>query len=138
MAYSFIYSRWYALKKRLSFILNNYWRYRSNRLYLLIAALIQILIWIFAYQIYVTLGNDLLVAHYNVDFGINAIAKSQQIFNIPLLALAVLVINWMVLSFFTKRVNYNFLANAAGIAGVMAQLLAALALMSLYLINFLA
>lgn len=138
MAYSFIYSRWYALKKRLSFVLTTYWRYQPNRLYLLIVVIIQILIWVFAYQIYTTLGNDLLVSHYNVDFGIDAIGSPKQIFNIPLLALAVLVVNGIVLSFFTKRLNFHFLTNAAGITGVTAQLLAALALMSLYLINFLA
>ncbi|MCF7860077.1 hypothetical protein K9M09_00435 [Patescibacteria group bacterium] len=138
MAYSFIYSRWYALKRRLSFILTKYWRYQPNRLYLLISVIMQVLIWIFAYQIYISLGNDLLVAHYNVDFGIDAIGNPKQIFNIPLLALGALILNGFVLSFFTKRLNFNFLTNAAGITGVMVQLLAALALMSLYLINFLA
>ncbi|MBN2884310.1 hypothetical protein JXE04_00030 [Patescibacteria group bacterium] len=138
MAYSFIYSRWYALKKRLSSILAIYWRYRPNRLYLLIVVIIQILLWVFAYQTYATLGNDLLVAHYNVDFGIDSIASPKQIFNIPLLAVAILLVNFITLSFFTKRLNFHFLANAAGITGIMVQLLAALALMSLYLINFLA
>jgi len=138
MAYSFIYSHWYAFKKRLFFVVNSYWHYYPNRWYLLVILLIQAVVWFLAYQIFKTLGNDLLVFHYNVDFGIDAIAKPRAIFQIPLLSLSSAVINIIVLTFFIKRPSFHFLANASGIAGIFIQVLAVLALMSLYLINFLA
>ena len=100
--------------------------------------LVQALLWFLAYQIFKTLGNDLLVFHYNVDFGIDAIAQPRAIFQIPLFALAAVVLNGVMLSFFIKRSHFHFLANAIGITGVLIQLLGLLALMSLYLINFLA
>lgn len=138
MAYSFIYSRWYAFKKRLSLVFVNYWRYIPNRWYLLIILLIQALLWFLAYQIFKTLANDLLVFHYNVNFGIDAIAQPRAIFQIPSFALVAVVLNEIFLSFFIKRIHFHFLDNAVGIAGILIQLLGLLALMSLYLINFLA
>ncbi|MDD2680683.1 MAG: hypothetical protein PHE20_01105 [Patescibacteria group bacterium] len=138
MGYSFINSRWYALRSRLALVFSAYWRYKPNRWYLLVGLLIQALIWFLANNIFKTLGNDLLVFHYNVDFGIDAIAQPRAIFQIPLFALAAMLLNGLMLTLFVKRIHFHFLANASGIASILIQLLAVLALMSLYLINFLA
>ena len=94
--------------------------------------------WFFAYRMFITVGSDLFVAHYNVDFGIDSIGSPAQAFIVPLLALAVIFVNCFSLLLVFRKEHFHFLANAFGIASVLAQVLASLAIMSLYLINFLA
>lgn len=137
MAFSF-YSRWYVWRRALGSFLGFYWRYRPNRLYLLSAFIVQIALWFFAYQIFVAVGQDLFVAHYNVDFGIDSIGDGRRVFSAPLLALAVIVLNFLLTAIFARRKHFHFLSHAFGLLTIFTQVLAALVLMSLYLINFLA
>lgn len=138
MAYSQFYSHWYAWRRLLASSFGAYWRYRPNRWYLIISLLLQAGLWLFAYRLFVVVGNDLFVAHYNVDFGIDAIGSSSRAFNIPALAAAVLIVNTLITAVWSRREHFHFLAHAFGLADVLAQALGALALLSLYLINFLA
>jgi hypothetical protein len=133
-----LYNRWYSLRRRFSDALVVYWHYRPNHWYLWLSLSLQILLWFFAYRLFVVIGSDLFVAHYNVDFGIDSVGSSRRAFNIPLLALAVLIINFFILTFFSRREHFHFLAHAFGLASLLSQLLAASALTSVYLINFLA
>lgn len=137
MAFSF-YSRWYTWRRALGVFLSSYWRYRPNRRYLVLALIIQVALWFFAYKIFTTVGQDLFVAHYNVDFGIDAIGDGRRVFSAPLLALGVIVLNFLFTAIFARREHFHFLSHAFGLLTVFTQILAALVLMSLYLINFLA
>ena len=137
MAFSF-YSRWYAWRRASNLALTAYWRYQSNRWYLISSLVLQALLWFFAYRLYAVVGADSFVAHYNVDFGIDAIGGSGRAFNIPLLGLAILLANNLILINFSRRSHFHFLTHAFGLTTVLAQVLGVLALMSLYLINFLA
>lgn len=137
MAFS-IYGRWYTWRQRWAVIFNAYWRYVPNRWYLLVGLIAQILLWFFAYQMFRAVGGDLFLAHYNVDFGIDSIGDSRRAFNVPLLGAAVFLLNWLLVILAVGRAHFHFLAHACGLATLLAQVLAALALMSLYLINFIA
>lgn len=137
MAFTF-YSSWYDFRQKMSKTLAAYWRYIPNRWYLIISLVLQLVLWFFAIRIFRTIGSDLFVSHYNVDFGIDAVGEARRVFIAPLLAFGVLLFNF---GFVLKAARYeyfHFLANATGLATLMSQILAALALMSLYLINFLA
>ena len=137
MAFSF-YSRWYAWRRTTNLALVAYWRYRTNRWYLISSLVLQALLWFFAYRLQTVVGADSFVAHYNVDFGIDAIGGSGRAFNVPLLGLAVLLVNNFILISFSRRQHFHFFTHAFGLTTVLVQVLGALALMSLYLINFLA
>jgi len=115
-----------------------FWQYRPNRFYIIASLLIQAVIWFFSYRMFMTIGSDLFVAHYNVDFGIDSIGSPAKAFIVPLLALGVVIVNFFALLSVFRKEHFHFLANAFGLASVLAQVLASLAIMSLYLINFLA
>ncbi len=138
MAYSPIYSRFYNWRQIMSAFFRAFWHYRPNRFYIIAALLIQVVIWFFSYRMFVTVGSDLFVAHYNVDFGIDSIGSPAKAFIVPLLALGVLIVNFFALMVVFRKEHFHFLANAFGLASVLTQVLASLAIMSLYLINFLA
>ncbi|MGE5426176.1 MAG: hypothetical protein ACM3PZ_03815 [Bacillota bacterium] len=138
MAYFQFYGRWYAWRQSVAFAMAAYWRYRPNRWYLIIALAVQLLLWFFAYRMFATLGNDLFVYHYTVDFGIDAIGSPRDAFRIPLVSLGVLSLNSIVAVISAKHEHFHFLVHALGLTAILAQVLGGLALMSLYLINFLA
>ncbi|MDP3836908.1 MAG: hypothetical protein Q8Q67_02305 [bacterium] len=139
MAYFQIYGRWYNQRQRLAFAMAAYWRYLPNRWYLFFSLGLQLILWFFAYRMFsITLGDELFVYHYNVDFGIDAIGEPRDVFRIPLIALSVLLVNWVVAVLAARREHFHFLSHAFGLTSILAQVLGGLALMSLYLINFLA
>lgn len=138
MAYSLIYSRWYAFRQNLAAVLGIFWRYRPNRWYFLISTALQILAWILAFRMFGMLGDDLFVAHYNVDFGIDAIGSPWRVFNIPAAALLVWLFNWLLILVYARNEHFHFLTHATGLTALLVQILNILALFSVYLINFLA
>lgn len=133
-----LYGHWYDLRQHLAKTFSVYWHYRPNRWYLLIAIFTQFILWFFAYRLFISVGSDLFVSHYNVDFGIDGIGSSSRAFIAPALAAAVLFFNTIFILILGKREHSHFLTHASSLATVAVQVLAALTLMSLYLINFLA
>jgi hypothetical protein len=133
-----LYGRWYNFKSYWGASWKIYWHYRPNRWYLLIGLVLQIILWFLAYRLFIAVGSDLFVSHYNVDFGIDGVGSARRAFLPPILSLAVLVFNFVFTIILGKDQHFHFFAQAAGLSALAAQTLAALALMSLYLINFLA
>jgi hypothetical protein len=128
--------------------LNNFYQYRliasellvdflasfEVRIYLTLAILLDIGLWIFAYYINKLSGSDLLILHYNVDFGINLIGQPAQIFIIPTLGLIVIIINsWIAIIAGRKD---NFFINLLFIAAILTILLLGMAIIMIYNINF--
>lgn len=137
MAFSF-FGFWYNLKKKLHLSFQSYWRYSPNRWYFFSIIIMQALIWFFAYRIFYLVGAELFVSHYNVDFGIDGIGPSTRVFEIPSIVLIISIFNFILLLSFGRKNIFHFLVHAVGLTSVAVQFLAALSLMSLYLINFIA
>lgn len=137
MAFSLFVIR-YELKKRISLAVKNFWNYLPNRWYFFILIALHILIWFFAYRIFVLTGSELFVSHYNVNFGIDGVGEANKVFSIPFYTLVISIFNLVFLLSFREKKIFHFLTHATGLAGILLHFLAGLALMSLYLINFLA
>jgi hypothetical protein len=133
-----LYGRWYDFRRNLAGIFSAYWHYRPNRWYFFLSLGGQIFLWFLAYRLFALVGGDLFVSHYNVDFGIDGVGSSRRAFIAPAAAAAVLLLNVVAALSFSKRAHFHFISHAGGLSSLAAQILAALALMSLYLINFLA
>lgn len=137
MSISF-YSLWHSLKFRLFSALKFYWQYKPNRLYFLIIFLMQLLLFYFSYQIFKAIGDDLFVSHYNVDFGIDGIGSASKVFRVPIISSIIFIVNTLLIIAVYRRDSFKFLAHAANLSSLLISFLAGLALMSLYLINFIA
>jgi hypothetical protein len=110
-------------------------------MYLIVISGINLLNWLSAYVININVSRDLVVLHYNVDFGVNLIGNVRQIYTLPLLGLIIFLVNFIILVFIFKR-NYRLaeakrvfshvlLASALGV-----NLFLFIALTLIYLINF--
>jgi hypothetical protein len=111
------------------------------RMYLIIIAGIVLLNWLFVYIININVSQDLVVLHYNVDFGVNLIGNVKQIYIIPLLGTIMFSVN-LILLIFTFRLNHRitsagkFFAHSLLGVTLLVNLLLLLALILIYLINF--
>ena len=63
------------------------------RMYLILTLGLIILNWLSAYIINIDVSQNLVILHYNVDLGVNLIGDVSKIYIIPLLGLAIFLIN---------------------------------------------
>ena len=106
------------------------------RVYLIILISTNFFIWLFAYYINLLANKKLIALSYNVDFGINLIGSSQNIYLIPLIGIIIILINYFLTTIFHRSKNYKFIAHILLLAAVITQLLFLLVLAIVYLINF--
>ena len=108
--------------------------YKYIRVYLFFSFIINSLNWIIARYIAVNTSSNLIILHYNVDFGANLIAEVKRIYTIPILGLAIILTN-LVLSFALHKKN-KFLTNSLLLSSLIGNIFLVAALGALYLINF--
>ncbi len=70
-----------------------FWEYLYVKIYVTGVIILVSLNWYFAYFINSKVSQDLVVLHYNVDFGINLIGDVSRIYIIPALGLFIFFIN---------------------------------------------
>lgn len=104
------------------------------RMYLLFLFALNIINWLLAYYVNNNVSQNLVVLHYNVNLGVNLIGNARDIYIIPTLGLAFIVINFiLLLNIFRKNkflihllLGFSLLINLFLIAGTIA----------IYLVNF--
>jgi hypothetical protein len=119
--------------KKLFFSIYNYF---FIRVYLGIIFVLNIANWYFAYLINRTFKGDLIILHYNVNFGVDLIGNSNKIFITPLLGLIIVLINVFLLANFLKSGHFKFIAHFLLGAAILVNLFLLASLALIYLINF--
>jgi len=136
MAYSNFYGWFYVIRQQVGAALLAVWNLACGRYYLVALILAQIIAWLESIFIYRNLSGDLLILHYNVDFGVDLVGIPARIFTYPLIGLGIAILN-LILAATTYnhkdfRVFVHFLLAAALVFGLFLNL----ALLFVYLINF--
>ncbi len=104
------------------------------RIYLIFLFSLNIINWLLAFYVNNNVSQNLVVLHYNVNLGVNLIGDVKDIYIIPTLGLAFIVINFLLLlNIFRKNkflihllLGFSLLINLFLIAGTVA----------IYLVNF--
>ena len=136
MAYSAFYARFFDFVDRLKEAFAEIFKLRASFFYLAGFILWQIVVCIQVFLVKNNLSGDLVVLHYNVDFGIDLVANPSAIFFYPALSLAVFLINFLILLFFSRNKNLKILIHYLLSAAVLFSAFLSLVLLSIYLINF--
>lgn len=98
--------------------------------------LMNISLWVSAYNIFQKVSQSLIVLHYNVDFGVSLIGDVKRIFIIPLLGLFIIVFNFFIILFFGSSKHFKFISHLLFAPVLLAHLFLLAALGSIYLVNF--
>lgn len=136
MSYSSFYNLFFNFRQHTAQALKSLWRHQSARLYLLIALAWQIIAWFQARFIFKNLSGDLLVLHYNVDYGTDLVSAPNQIFYYPAGDLLVILINLILCLALYRQRDFKLFANLLLGGVALFGIFLNLALLSIYLINF--
>ena len=104
------------------------------RLYLSILLGLNLLNWMVAFIINNNVSQNLVILHYNVNFGVNLIGSVRRVYIIPLLGLIIILINFILSVCIYKQ--DKFIIHLLLAAAVLVNLFLLAAVSSVYLINF--
>lgn len=136
MLYSKLYERFYSFRIKIANATGEFFSFHPNRLYLGVAVVIQAASWWLASYIYKNLAGDLLVLHYNVDFGIDWIGDQNLIFYFPAVGLAFLILSMILLFVFGPGKNFRIQSHYLMGGMILGNLGMLTALVLVYIINF--
>ncbi|MFA5184327.1 MAG: hypothetical protein WC456_02255 [Patescibacteria group bacterium] len=136
MAYSNLYARFYVLAGRAGTALAAVWHLPPSRWYLAAIGGLQIIAWLESFFIYHNLADNLLVLHYNVDFGIDLVGAAGRIFFYPLIGLGILALNAAVAAALYRQKDFRIFVHFLFSAALVFAIFLDLALFFVYLINF--
>ena len=129
---NFYYLAKQIVKEQLFFALSDLF----VKIYLVIAFLLNILIWVGAKYIVATIGADQIALHYSVGFGIDYYGDAGRIYIIPLLGLLFIFMNFILYIIVDKYKDKNFIAHILFSSTVVTNTILLMAMLSIYIINF--
>lgn len=130
--YNFLYNYRQGLVDSLSYM----WGFLAVKIYLPLSLLANALAWTLTIMFKGRLSQDLIILHFNVDFGVDMIGSSGLILIMPAIGLAVILVNFMVLLFFLKSGHFKFLVHILLAGALLANIFLLIALGPIYYINF--
>lgn len=108
---------------------------KSSYIYLGIALLINGLCWFLAIVIQRSLGDSLAILHYNVIFGIDKIGTPINLYQLPIIGLALIIGNFII-SVLLVRKREQAPGQLLLLAAVIGNVILLVATYLLYIINF--
>lgn len=136
MSYSNFYSNFYRFKEKAGAALGVIGRFYPTRYYGGAFLVLQIISWLQAILIKNNLSGDVLVLHYNVNFGIDLVGDPTRIFLYPISGLLIGLLNLTLATLIYRHGEFKYLTHLLLGAVVVFNCLLVSALLAIYLINF--
>lgn len=137
MAYSNFYARFHNILSKIKESFQAIFNIKSSLFYLIFIVFWQLAAWFQAWFIQKNLSGDILVLHYNVDFGIDLVDDPIRIYLYPLLGLVIVLVNIILLACMYKNKNFKTLSHFLLGSAALFSIFLSIVLVSVYLINFL-
>ena len=131
-----IYDQLHIFLAKTKGLLRDFFGFLFTKIYVIAILLVNMLTWYFAYHMYGRSSQDIVILHYNVDFGINLIGNKSNFFIIPLSGLCFIILNIVVLLLLIKKKDFKFWAYFLLSFLSLLSIFLVLALLAMYIINF--
>jgi hypothetical protein len=131
-----IYHDAYAFKERSFYVFSELFSLAHVKVYLFFSLAVNTSLWMFSWLFYRQVREDMIILHYNVDFGVDLVGQPNRIFIIPALGSFIILFNFLLLPIFIKRYDFRLFSNFALAAALLANVFLSLSLGPLYMINF--
>ncbi len=131
-----IISIYYRIKQNTAEIFFITFNSLAVKIYLSILLVLNIIIWITARYVAVVVGANQIALHYSVGFGIDYYGDTSQIYVIPFLGLAVILLNFILYSLVSNYKDKNFIAHVLFASALVVNIILLIAAYSVYIINF--
>ena len=126
----------YSAKEKIAHTVGEVFDFWHVRIYLAVSVLLNAVSWGVVFLIRSQAEGNLLILHYNIDFGADLIGRASQLTFVPVLGLVVMVANLLLTFFFMRSDNFNFLSHLLLFTAVAVNLFLLISLAPVYLINF--
>lgn len=131
-----LYHDFYSFRDKFLYVSSEIFSATQVRVYLVLSGGLNVCLWFFSWLFYRQVKEDMIILHYNVDFGVDLVGEPRNIFMIPGLGLFALLFNLSLLFIFAKRPDFKLLSHLIMIVALLVNLFLSLSLGPLYLINF--
>jgi len=108
----------------------------SFRIYLFLALILNSFSWFLVYLIKSHINHNLVILHYNIDFGFDLIGEVNQLYFFPILSLILILVNLFLVLFFSFLGTRIFLFHLFGMISSVVNFFFLFYLVLIYLINF--
>ncbi|MDO9399137.1 MAG: hypothetical protein Q7T79_00400 [bacterium] len=129
-----ITEHFYFTRKNLTDICWHLLSFLYIRVYLIIALVLNIFNWVFVYYISSIISQNLVILHYNVNFGVNLIGDISKMYIIPAVGLFFILLNLLLIINIYKE--NKFVIHLLLVSSIVVNLFLLMSVMALYLINF--
>ena len=126
----------FIIFRRYLWFLKNVFSNKHFKIFTFINLGLLVFSFLFSIYLYQNISSDLMVLHYNVLFGIDRVGHPQEVFTLPLVALAVFIFNTSLTIYFFRKKHFSFLSYLLPLSSLLVNILLIFSLLSLYLVNF--
>lgn len=130
--YEIIYQTRKEAKQSFYFLFNHLY----IRVYFYINIVFNIFLWLLVYTMRMNMSQELVVLHYNIDFGVDLVGESKRFYAIPWLSLAVFSVNFLLVSFLIKYRHFKFVSHILFFTSLFVNIFLLISLSFIYLVNF--
>ena len=110
MKYSKLSEKWYLFREKTASAFRALFAWRHSWIFLAINLLFVTVLFAGAWQIFSNFKEEIFVLHYNIDFGVDWVGDKSLIFWPAGIGGGMLIIDFLVLLFVSKRQDYKFLS----------------------------
>jgi hypothetical protein len=136
MKYSKLSNKWYLFRDQAVSAFRAVFSWRHSWVFLILNILLLSSLFLGSWKIFQDFQENILILHYNVDFGVDWIGEKKSVFLLAQIALAFFLFDFLILLIVAKKKYYRFLSFFVWGAAIISEIFLLAALFSIYLVNF--
>ncbi len=136
MKYSKLANKWYLFCDQTASAFRAVFGWRHSWVFFLVNLLIVASLFLGSWEIFRNFKEEILVIHYNIDFGVDWIGSKSLVFWLAAIGGGVFLLDFVILLFISKRRDYKFLSFFIWGGLTVCELFLMAAVFSIYLVNF--
>jgi hypothetical protein len=122
--------------RRINWLIKNVFKPKYIKFYFFFSLLINLILLFIAIWIFKNIDSNIMVLHYNIDFGIDSVGNTIRIFVFPALAFLIFITNYLLVLASYKKKYYKYIAYLLPVISFIANIFLLASIFIIYLLNF--
>lgn len=136
MKYSKLSNKWYLFSDRTKNALKAIFAWRHSWIFFFLNLFFVISLFVAAGEMFYNFNEEIIILHYNIDFGFDWIGNRSLIFNTAILGSGLFIVDFIALMLVSKRHDYKFFSFFIWGGLTVCEMFLLAATFSIYLVNF--
>ncbi|NCD00905.1 hypothetical protein EOL94_02345 [bacterium] len=122
--------------RRFNWLIKNVFKPKYIKIYFFLSLVINLALLFISIWIFKNIDNNIMVLHYNIDFGIDLVGDPVRIFIFPVLAFLIFITNYVLVLVFNKKKYFKYITYLLPIISFISNTFLLAAISIIYLLNF--